>query len=87
MGTNRKKRVAPPRYDEAFKAGAVKLVTEQGRPLGASVEELCQTLMISRSGYYVWRKPCARTRRGQALMPDGLFSQTFHDILRHCLPS
>ena len=26
-----KKRTAPPRYDDAFKAGAVRLVTEQGR--------------------------------------------------------
>ena len=26
-----KKGTAPPRYDEAFKAGAVRLVTEQGR--------------------------------------------------------
>lgn len=36
---------------------------------GASVEELCQALMISRSGYYAWRKrkPCARMRRDQAL--------------------
>ena len=25
------KRTAPPRYDDAFKAGAVRLVTEQGR--------------------------------------------------------
>ena len=28
----KEKRGAPPRYDEAFKAGAVQLVTEQGRP-------------------------------------------------------
>ena len=27
-----KKGSAPPRYDETFKAGAVRLVTEQGRP-------------------------------------------------------
>jgi len=27
-----KKGSAPPRYDEAFKEGAIKLVTEQGRP-------------------------------------------------------
>ena len=26
-----KKQTAPPRYDDAFKAGAVQLVTEQGR--------------------------------------------------------
>ena len=29
---NSKKRAAPPRYDEAFRAGAVRMVTEQGRP-------------------------------------------------------
>jgi len=31
-----KKKGAPPRYDEAFKAGAIRLVAEQGRP-GAEV--------------------------------------------------
>ena len=29
--SSRKKGVPPPRYDEAFKEGAIKLVTEQGR--------------------------------------------------------
>ena len=32
MGTKKQKHTAPPRYDEAFKAGAVRMVTEQGRP-------------------------------------------------------
>ena len=32
MGTKERKHTAPPRYDEAFKAGAVRMVTEQGRP-------------------------------------------------------
>ena len=32
METKRKKGVAPPRYDEAFKARAIRMVTEQGRP-------------------------------------------------------
>lgn len=31
MKQNRNKGVVPPRYDEAFKAGAVRLVTESGR--------------------------------------------------------
>ena len=31
MGTKEQKHTAPPRYDEAFKAGAVRMVTEQGR--------------------------------------------------------
>jgi len=35
-----KKRGAPPRYDEAFKTGAVRLVTEQGRPSGEVAAEL-----------------------------------------------
>ena len=32
MENKRKKGIAPPRYDEAFKAGAIRMVTEQGRP-------------------------------------------------------
>jgi transposase len=39
MVTQRRK-VAPPRYDEAFKAGAVSLVTEQGRPSREVAQEL-----------------------------------------------
>jgi len=35
-----KKGIAPPRYDEAFKAGAVRLVTEQGRPSREVAREL-----------------------------------------------
>lgn len=41
------KRTGPPRYDESFKAGAVRLVTEQGRQrrevakeLGSSIDTL-----------------------------------------------
>jgi transposase len=32
IGKRNQKRGAPPRYDEAFKAGAVKMVVEQQRP-------------------------------------------------------
>ena len=32
MENKRKKGTPPPRYDDAFKAGAVRMVTEQGRP-------------------------------------------------------
>jgi transposase len=39
MGTP-KKRGAPPRYDEAFKTGAIRLVTEQGRPCVEVAAEL-----------------------------------------------
>lgn len=35
-----KKGTPPPRYDEAFKAGAVKMVTEQGLPLRAAASSL-----------------------------------------------
>ena len=35
-----KKGTLPPRYDEAFKAGAVKMVTEQGRPTKEVAAEL-----------------------------------------------
>ena len=35
-----KKGTMPPRYDEAFKAGAVKMVTEQGRPSKEVAAEL-----------------------------------------------
>lgn len=31
METKKKKGTPPPRYDDAFKAGAVRMVTEQGR--------------------------------------------------------
>jgi len=47
MNHSKPKRGAPPRYDAAFKEGAVKLVTEQGRlasdvakELGVSVDSL-----------------------------------------------
>jgi transposase len=40
MGTGTRKGKAPPRYDEAFKAGAIRLVTEQGRPTREVAEEL-----------------------------------------------
>lgn len=32
MEIKRKNGVAPPQYDEAFKAGSIRLETEQGRP-------------------------------------------------------
>ena len=35
-----KKGTMPPRYDEAFKTGAVKMVTEQGRPSKEVAAEL-----------------------------------------------
>ena len=41
---NSKKRAAPPRYDEAFRAGAVRMVTEQGRPSKEVAQELGNTI-------------------------------------------
>ena len=35
-----KKGTMPPRYDEAFKSGAIKMVTEQGRPSKEVAAEL-----------------------------------------------
>ena len=35
-----KKGTVPPRYDEAFKTGAIKMVTEQGRPSKEVAAEL-----------------------------------------------
>ena len=40
MENKRKKGTAPPRYDEAFKAGAIRMVTEQGRPSTEVAREL-----------------------------------------------
>lgn len=40
MPTNKRKGVPPPRYDAAFKAGAIRLVTEQNRPCKEVAEEL-----------------------------------------------
>ena len=35
-----RKHEAPPRYDAAFKEGAIRLVTEEGRPMREVAEEL-----------------------------------------------
>ena len=47
-----KKGTMPPRYDEAFKAGAVKMVTEQGR----SVKEVASELGICIDTLRSWLK-------------------------------
>lgn len=56
----------PPRYDEAFKAGAVKMVTEQGRPVKEVASELgicIDTLKswLKRSGF----QPSSLTRQNR----------------------
>ena len=40
MEIKRKNGVAPPQYDEAFKAGSIRLETEQGRPSTEVAQEL-----------------------------------------------
>ena len=39
-GSEEEKGNAPPRYDEAFKTGAIRMVTEQGRPSTEVAKEL-----------------------------------------------
>ncbi len=61
-----KKGTMPPRYDEAFKAGAVKMVTEQGRPVKEVASELgicIDTLKswLKRSGF----QPSSLTRQNR----------------------
>ena len=40
FGMKERKHEAPPRYDAAFKEGAIRLVTEEGRPMREVAEEL-----------------------------------------------
>lgn len=40
MAIKKGKGIAPPRYDEVFKAGAVRLVTEQNRSVQEAAQEL-----------------------------------------------
>ena len=40
MLKQKRKGISPPRYDEAFKTGAVQLVVEQGRPSRKVAQEL-----------------------------------------------
>ena len=61
MGAQRKKGLSPPRYDEAFKAGALQLVIEQGR----SSREVAQELGICIDTLRSWLKG-AGVQAGQA---------------------
>ena len=65
MENKRKKRIAPPRYDEAFKAGAIRMVTEQGRPSTEVAKELGICIDTLRS----WLK-AAGVQAGQADGPE-----------------
>ena len=61
MENKRKNGIAPPRYDEAFKAGAIRMVTEQGR-LGT---EVAKELGICIDTLRSWLK-AAGVQAGQA---------------------
>ena len=62
MSTKERKHAAPPRYDEAFKAGAVRMVTEQGRPSREVAAELGICIDTLRS----WLKAAGAPSPGQA---------------------
>jgi|GEM_PF-565348 len=62
MSEKQRKHEAPPRYDEAFKAGAVRMVTEQGRPCREVASELGICIDTLRS----WLKTAGAPSPGQA---------------------
>jgi transposase-like protein len=62
MSQEKRKHTAPPRYDEAFKAGAVKMITEQGRPSREVAAELGICIDTLRS----WLKSAGAPSPGQA---------------------
>ena len=61
MEIKKKKGMAPPRYDEAFKEGAIRLVTEQGR----LSSDVAQELGICPDTLRTWLKK-AGVQAGQA---------------------
>ena len=62
MTPKERKHTAPPRYDEAFKAGAVRMVTEQGRPSREVAKELGICIDTLRN----WLKSSGAPSPGQA---------------------
>lgn len=62
MKTKTQKGTAPPRYDAEFKAGAVKLVTEEGR----SSVEVAKELGICKETLRSWVKASTGMSTGQA---------------------
>lgn len=61
METTKKKGMAPPRYDETFKEGAIRMVTEQGR----LSSDVAQQLGICPDTLRTWLKK-AGIQAGQA---------------------
>ena len=57
-----KKGIAPPRYDDKFKEGAIRLVTEQGRPSKEVAAELGICIDTLRN----WLKAAGAPSPGQA---------------------
>ena len=62
MSTEERKRQAPPRYDEDFKAGAMWMVTEQGQPS----REVAQELGICIDTLHSWLKSAGAPSPWQA---------------------
>lgn len=62
MSQKERKHSPPPRYDEAFKTGAVKMVTEQGRPCREVASELGICIETLRN----WLKTAGAPSPGQA---------------------
>ena len=62
LSAKERKRHAPPRYNEVFKAGAVQMVTEQGRPSREVAQELGICIDTLRS----WLKSAGAPSPGQA---------------------
>ena len=55
-----RKHEAPPRYDAAFKEGAIRLVAEEGRPMREVAEELGVCTDTIRTGS---RRPASSQRK------------------------
>ena len=62
MSNKEGKHTAPPRYDEAFKAGAVRMVIEQGRPSREVAKELDICINTLRN----WLKSAGAPSPGEA---------------------
>ena len=70
MSTKERKHPAPPRYDEAFKAGAVRMVTEQGRPSREVAAELGICIDTLRSWLKAAGAPSPGKQTAKTATPD-----------------
>lgn len=62
MSTKERTHIAPPRYNDAFKAGAMQMIIEQGRPSREAARELGICIDTLRS----WLKIAGAPLPGQA---------------------